>query len=274
MSAAVQEQSGKRYTLEKPAIELAVAEVRFRADASVISERSGLAFREILRGSGLALDGLDPVVTQELNIEMTSTGGRATSNSASQGWACRDSTTGLVVTLLPFSVAIQTHKYLRWSETFQPLLTAALAGANELLAPSLRTRIGLRYVNRFVNPAATQPADWSGRFDPALLGPLVAGPLAGLIKGSEQQLEIGWDDGVTGMVRHGAFVDPAVGFAYSYLLDLDVSESTTEPFDPSDCLDRLIGMNRKSAELFRSLLSGSHLQQRGLTIKPDGEAQL
>src|SRR6476660_5029050 len=103
MSATLQGQSGKRYTLDKPAMELAVAEVRFRSETAAINQDAGLAFREMVRSSGLAMDGFEPVVAQEVSIEMTPTGGRATTNSASQGWACPDTTTGLVATLISVS---------------------------------------------------------------------------------------------------------------------------------------------------------------------------
>lgn len=248
-------------------------EIRFLPVGEAIPQETGLAFRQELRGSGIDMDGFEPVVTQELNIEMTPTGGQATNRSTSQGWVCRDTATGLVVTLMPFSVGVQTQRYARWSETFEPILTRALAAAGEILRPSLRTRIGLRYVNRFVNPEARRPADWDAKFDKTLLGPVVSGPLVDLIKASQQVLELGWDDGVAGVVRHGAFVDPAAAHAYSYLLDLDVFDGATEPFNSDDCLQRLTRMNRKSADLFRSLLTGAHLEERGLTIEPEEGSQ-
>ena len=269
MTATPPAQSGSHFTLAKPAIELAVAEVRFRSDNETILEPVGLAFREAIRVSGLALDSFEPVVAQEVNIEMTNAGARTTGATASQGWACRDTVTGIVVTLMPFSVAVQTRAYARWSETFQPILEAALDGVAELLGPSLRTRIGLRYVNRFVDPEAHRPGDWAARFHPSLLGPVTSGPLAECITSSQQQLEVAWEGGLSGLIRHGAFVDSAVGRAYSYLLDLDVSDGATEPFDRSECLERLTQMNRASAELFKSLLAEHHLEERGLSVEVD-----
>ena len=273
MDAALQNKSGKRYVLDRPAIELAIAEVRFLSDVEAIPQETGLEFREAVRGSGLAMDQLEPIVTQEINIEMTPAGGRATGRSAAQGWACRDTGTGRLVTLMPFSVAVQTQGYGRWSDTFEPVLAVALEGVGALLQPSLRTRVGLRYVNRFANPNARSAHDWASTFDAALLGPVVAGPIADVIRSSQQQLELSWDEGIGGLIRHGAFVDPAVNGAYSYLLDLDLSDSSTEPFDPSDCLRRLTALNRKAAELFRSLVTESHLEERGIKVESEEDPQ-
>src|SRR4051794_11293532 len=111
MVAESQATSGARYTLAKPAIELAVAEVRFQAGPGAVPEETGLAFRDAVRETGLAMDVFEPVIAQELNIEMTPTGGNATSVSAAQGWACRDSATGVAAVVMPFSVAVQTREY-------------------------------------------------------------------------------------------------------------------------------------------------------------------
>jgi uncharacterized protein (TIGR04255 family) len=264
MSAAMPESSGARFTLERPPIELAVAEIRYRGDVNLIPQATGLAFREALRGCGLDMDGFDPVATQEVNFEMTSTGGHAVARTADQGWVCRDSATGLVVTLMPSSLAVQTRVYKRWSETLEPPLRSALEALTGMLAPTLRTRIGLRYVNRFVDYAAATPGAWAARFDQGLLGPLVAGPLVRGIRGSQQQLELGWADGLAGVVRHGAFLDAAANHSFSYLLDIDIFDAATEAFDAADLAERMTALNRKSAELFRSLLSEAHLDERGL----------
>lgn len=271
MATAPQYRSGLRYTLAKPAIELAVAEVRFVAVAGAVAEPVGLQFREMLRDTGLAFEGFEPVVTQEVNIEMTPTGGKATGASASQGWACRDATTGILVTVMPFSVAVQTRAYQRWSATMAPVIDSTLRAATELLKPSLRNRIGLRYVNRFANPEARSPQDWVAQFHPSLLGPVAQGPLAEHVRSSQQQLNVGWEGGLTGLVRHGVFLDAAVNNAYSYLLDLDVSDTATEHFQAQGCLDRLTEMNRASAELFRSLLAEEHLDSRGFNAEPAEE---
>jgi uncharacterized protein (TIGR04255 family) len=269
MVAESQATSGARYTLAKPAIELAVAEVRFQAGPGAVPEGTGLAFRDAVRETGLAMDVFEPVIAQELNIEMTPTGGNATSVSAAQGWACRDSATGVAAVVMPFSVAVQTREYVRWSVTFEPILTPALRAVRELLGATLRNRVGLRYVNRFVDVAARTPSDWATRFHPSLLSMFTAGPLAQLAKSGQQQLDLAWDDRTVGTLRHGAFVDPTVNHAYSYLLDIDVSDAATEQFDPANCLELLTAMNRKSAELFRSLLAEDHLDERGLVIEPE-----
>lgn len=272
MATASQYRSGLRYTLAKPAIELAVAEVRFAAAADAVAEPVGLQFRDVLRDTGLAFENFEPVVTQEVNIEMTPSGGRATGVSASQGWACSDAATGILVTVMPLSVAVQTRTYHRWSATLEPVIETSLRAATELLRPSLRTRIGLRYVNRFVNSAARSPLDWEPQFHPSLLGPVASGPLSEHVKSSQQQLELGWDGGLAGLVRHGAFVDAAANHAYSYLLDLDVFDTATEAFQAHDCLQRLTEMNRAAAELFKSLLAEGHLDSRGFHAELPVEA--
>lgn len=269
MGSAASEGSGPRFTLDKPAIELAVAEVRYRSEASLISQAAGLDFRQALRDCGLDMDGFEPMATQEVNFEMTPAGGHASARTADQGWVCRDTRTGLVITLMPGSLAVQTRVYRRWSETMQLPVATALNALRDLRAPTLRTRVGLRYVNRFVDYAARVPAAWSTRFDNGLLGPLVAGPVTGLVRGSQQQLELAWPDGLGGLMRHGVFADAAANHSYSYLIDIDLFDGSTEPFDAEECMERITMLNRRSAELFRSLLSNQHLDERGIYVEAE-----
>src|SRR5664279_3505097 len=183
-SAAPEDYLGSRFTLDKQAIELAVVEIRYRSETGSISQAAGLEFRQALRDCGLDMDGFEPMATQEVNFEMTPAGGHATARTADQGWVCRDTRTGMVVTLMPGSLSIQTRVYRRWSETMQPPVATALNALRDMRAPTLRTRVGLRYVNRFVDYAASVPAAWSARFDAGLLGPLVSGPITSLVRGS------------------------------------------------------------------------------------------
>jgi uncharacterized protein (TIGR04255 family) len=265
---------GQRFTLDQPSIELAIAEIQFAPQpGGVVPQAVGLAFRDRLRAAGLKVERFEPVIMQEVGVEVTQTGGRATTRSATQGWVFNDETTGRAVTFMPYSVAVQAERYVRWGETLRPVLEAAMAAFADMIGPEVRSRIGLRFVNRFVDHTAKTAQHWIPQFDLSLLGPVANGPLAPLIRNTQQQLELAWPDGVVGLLRHGAFIDASVGGAYSYLLDIDLSDSATEKFDQVEVLDRITELDRRSAQIFKNLLSPVHLARRGFKIHEEEEAK-
>jgi uncharacterized protein (TIGR04255 family) len=274
MSGVASRQTGEHFTLAKPAIELAVAEVRFDSAIGAVSQELALAFRQKIRDSGFGMEQLEPVVTHEVDIQMGPEGGRAVGRAAAQGYVSRDAETGVAVTLMPTSVGVQTNGYVRWSQTMQPVIQTALAAVAELVGPTLRKRIGLRYINRFVDPARRAPSDWAGAFEPWLLGPTTEGALAPRIRSSQQQLELAWDDRTNGVLRHGAFLDPAASGACSYMLDIDISDTDTEVFDSAECSARITGLNRQAAELFRDVVRQEQLDERGFKVEvEEGRAE-
>src|SRR4051794_16853913 len=112
-------------------------------------------------------------------------------------------------------------------------LNVFLPALQERLAPALVHRVGLRYINRLTDVEATTPQAWRGRIAPSLLGVIADQDYDDMITASQQQLELALEPSVGALLRHGAFRDPGVRGAYSYLLDVDVFSTSTNRFDPA-----------------------------------------
>lgn len=268
MTAHVQESSGDRFTLARPPIEVAAAELRYPATGPEIPQKVALELRSRLRAIGLRMDGLEQSVQQEFSLEVSPDKAAASSNISSRGWQMTDSHQGLTLAIMPTSLSVQITAYARWSKSLEPVLREACEVLRDLVGLELRSRVGLRYINRFTNPEALSAADWVGRFDGNLLGPVAGGPLAGTVVSAQQQLELDFADGVVGVLRHGPFVDAAVNRTYSYLLDIDIFNTSTEQFDPSQTLELWRRLNRRAASLFKALMSDELSSERGLQIEP------
>jgi uncharacterized protein (TIGR04255 family) len=263
---------GERFTLARPSIEVAAAEVRMTSGLAGADNDSALGLREALRDSGLAFQVMNPAARQEVSLSMSPAGGQAVHGSSVPGWTFNDEATKLQVTWLPDVFLVQSSSYVRWSETLAPVLRAGLAWLAEHGEVQMRTRIGLRYVNRLVDEACTTPQDWKSRVQEWLLGPVVAGPWADRVEQAHQQLHLRNDDATSTVLRHGPFRDAAARNSFSYLLDLDVFDASTEPFSHDATFELLTQLNRTAATLFRGALTHEYLDHLGFTVEATTEA--
>lgn len=246
-----------RSLLARAPLELAIVEVRF-AGARELPADAGLRMRERLEAAGLYLTRLEPRQTQRVNM---APGAAPTVEVGTSGWLLASPDGTVQATLLPEAAVFQTATYHRWSVSMRPSLETVLSTVSELAAPPVVIRIGLRYVNRFVDSDATTVAVWKGRIDDRFLGPICHPHLGDLVRGAQQQVEIAFSDSQGAIVRHGPFVDETSGRSVSYLLDIDCYDSTPSNFDVTELADRAEVLNRTAASLFQSVITEDYRYQ-------------
>jgi uncharacterized protein (TIGR04255 family) len=250
-----------RTLLISPPLELAIAEIRFSASTFEVTAELGLRFKERLDEIGLSTARIEPMHQQRVSVNVQA--GVPPSpqiEAGTQGWLLVSSDDSYQITVMPGAISFQTNKYLRWSVTFRPRLEAILTTIAELMEPVFVSRIGLRYVDRFVDALAESPEIWIGRLSQNFLGPICDPRIGGLVKGAQQQVELQLGEAQGAVLRHGPFVDPANGGALSYLLDIDVYDSEPNRFDASDLIERIEVLNRTAASLFQLVLTPEYLQ--------------
>jgi uncharacterized protein (TIGR04255 family) len=161
-------------------------------------------------------------------------------------------------------VALQSTSYEKWEAEdngFRSLLAAVLQATEEVAAPSLYQRVGLRYIDRFVENDARKPSDWAGRIDSAMLGPLLKDVFGPLVIGAQQQVELGLGGSRRAVLRHGPFSDGAVHGAISYLLDIDVSDTGSSAFDVKTVLATADELNQDALALFQACVCPDYLSE-------------
>jgi uncharacterized protein (TIGR04255 family) len=260
---------GAPFLLATPQIEVALVEFRFSPIQREITVDDALAIRAAMRAAGTELESVQPAASHELSVAMTPAGVQSSTVAQANGWQLSDTVHRTVVTVLPASVAVQTSRYERWGVTLRPMLEALLVSVGDVLKPQLRTRIGLRYVNRFADARAVTAGYWTERIDSALLGPLSDRQFADRVTGSQQQLDLADGPGRGQTIRHGCFQDAASRGAFSYLLDIDAYDTTTEQFVAGDALNLTKDLNRAAARTFRGALTDAYAAELGL-VEVDG----
>jgi len=237
-------------------IDVALVEVRFVAAQSELSTSDALLVRQSLADAQIDLPRMQPAQQQQVTVAMGPAGSAAPHVQVSaRGWQFAAADGQLTATVLPGAIAVQCTRYVRWSESLSPAVSALLEALMGVMAPELVSRIGVRYINRLVDEGAQAPQAWLGRINPAVLGVVSEPVLGASLVSSQQQFELRFDDDHGALVRHGTFVDGASRGAYSYLLDLDVFDTASTAFVPDDIVQRARGLNRAALALFQQIVT-------------------
>jgi uncharacterized protein (TIGR04255 family) len=242
-------------------LELAIAEVRFVDAGRDITVDDALAIQRAVAAAGWALDRFEPATQQTLQLTVSPTGAAPQVQEQARGWRYFTADDSTQLTVLPGLVAVQTSAYERWSVSLRPLLAGVLRGLEASVTPTLVQRIGLRYIDRFVDRAADQPTAWLGRLSDALLGPLADSVIGPRLASAQQQLEIRLGAEHGALLRHGPFRDGAAAGKVSYLLDIDVFDTRTAAFEPDAVIQRAERLNRTALALFQTAVTAEYLAE-------------
>jgi len=253
-----------RSLLVRAPIELAVAEVRLLNDGTELPADAGLRLLELLSESGTKFTQLE--VAQQNSFSIDFGPGAQPSpqiQKGARGWQVTDESGLVQVTVLPSTLAVQVQgkAYERWSVSLRPLLEVTLASAKQLMAPSAVGRIGLRYVDRFIDDKAIAASAWVGRIRDSLLGPICHDQLAPMIRGAQQQIELALGPSQGAILRHGPFLDQAASGSISYLLDVDVFDARPTTLDVEEVATRAEILNRTAAALFQMWMTPEYLRE-------------
>jgi uncharacterized protein (TIGR04255 family) len=252
-----------RTLLVTPPLELAIAEVRFATSTpgGAMAPDVGLSVLNRLSELGVEFARIEPLQQNRLTLNLQA--GIAPTpqvETGTNGWTLASADGSFQATVLPESVVFQTSKYERWSVALEPRLRGLYTAVGELVQPVVVNRIGLRYVNRFVDRNASNPLFWRDRLNRNFLGPISDERLGHLVKSAQQQIELNLGPAQGALLRYGPFVDAGAQGAISFLLDIDVFDATPIRFDPEEMVTRIEVLNRTAASLFQCVLEPSFLK--------------
>lgn len=240
-------------------LEVAICEVRFTAEGIDVPVETAERVRNALSESlDVDFTSIQPATQNTMEINLNA-GGTSWSGEETKGWQIASANGQHSATVFPGSVIWQVADYKRWSISMRRPLDLLLGAIATDLSPSLVQRIGLRYVDRFVDHSCLKPQDWEGKIDATLLGPICNPVFGSLVTGAQQQVEVALDGRHGAVLRHGPIRDPA-SKSVNYLLDLDVFANATWPFRPDEVLDTAERLNRTALSLFQACVSVDYLK--------------
>lgn len=237
-------------------LDLAVVEIRYDVPAvdgrrvSTFSTPQGLAIRDLAAAEDVKLPSVESTEREETRLDITPAG-PVTQASRSVGVQLSSSDRKLAMTVFTDVLTVQHTDYALFGKSLRPALRAALVGVQQELSPDTVRRVGLRYVNRLVDTDARTPNRWVGRIHPAVVGVLAEANVASKVLATQQQIQLDFGDAAGATIRHGAFADPAVHGAYSYVVDLDIYCQATDLFNPETVLRTVRQLNVTALSLFQ-----------------------
>lgn len=251
--------SADKTVLANAPLEVAIIEVKFTSTAVEVPVEVAARVRDALvEAVGIDFPTLQPAMQRAMQINFNADGA-SWSGDQTTGWQVASSDGQYSATLFPGSVVWQVGDYKRWSLSMRAPLEVLLGAVETDLAPSLVQRIGLRYVDRFVDPSCMALRDWVGKIDGTVLGPLGNPVFGAMVRGAQQQIELALDGRHGALLRHGPIPDQA-SKTVNYLLDLDVFAHGANAFIVADIVATAERLNRTALSLFQQCVSTDYLK--------------
>ncbi|PAZ16671.1 hypothetical protein CLM62_06975 [Streptomyces sp. SA15] len=231
--------------LDNPPLALVVCQVRHETEYAASDAARALRIKDSLDWQ----TELNESVTQGVNVALgQSFGLTASQTPAMRGWQLRSSDGGWIVNIQPDHFAIETTAYEGW-EKFKQRLGMLIQAVGENISPSLRHRVGLRFVNQIGYPNVESPQDWKECIGEVIYQEKLYSSLGSSLKAAMQVFEVTAPDGNTLVMRHG-FQASGHGESMTYVLDNDCSRTGSLKFDASEILGIVESLHKLSLRAF------------------------
>lgn len=235
-----------RTLLATPPLVVTLAQVRFDARDTVASVETGTALLD--RAAALGLAEMTQIFNQVMVIPAPE---EAQPARQPAGWrfVAKDGTN---LNLLADQMTFETPSYRGW-DAFSATWAACLDALTEVVAPTLTTRLGLRYVNRITPAGVTTAADLrTGELvDPAFLGPSIESALSEYVTASEGRAALSFPEGIDALVQHGVVRE---GDTQVFVLDIDCFRTQGSRFERDQVLAASDELNGRSLQIFQAVV--------------------
>lgn len=249
--------------LRRSPLAVAVFQVRFEQNLSVGAGDTPLRVHDQLGGPDGRYVRVEPVQLMTGAVQVTPLGISQvpSSNIPSRGFRMTNADGTLLMSLMPDFVSIDNTAYTAWKDDFRAKIDEVLSAVAEQVNPRVEERVGLRYVNKVMEPEVSVPADFRGIISDGLLGATADDFWSAGVTGSQQQIEIDISDGIQCVLRHGT-LPRANGIGLDgYLLDIDVFRARPRRFNVESIIETCDRLNEAATAIFQGALTTSYLDR-------------
>ena len=251
--------------LGRSPLAVVVFQVKYEQNLSIGDGDTGLRVYEYLGGPDgryMRIESIQMVGTA-VQVSPLGLAQVPSANVPSRGFRMRNDDGTLTVSLMPDFAALETTVYGLWKEDFRERLAELIFALSENVKPRVEERLGLRYVNKIVEPEISAPADFRGIISDGLLGAVADEYWSSGVTGAQQQLEIDVSGGIRCILRHGTLPrDTGIGLD-GYLLDIDVFREQPRRFDVNNIVSTIDRLNKAATTIFQRSLTPGYLERLG-----------
>lgn len=250
-----------------------VWQLRFEDHPALLAPQTVLRFRELLGGPAqfglmalprlqVSVQGAGPVPGDQI---------KPVSGSAGGGWRLPALDGSWQVTVEAASLSVESTRYGTWEKGFQPRLQRVLRALEEVGAPVIETRLGLRFINVLVGsvvgkPPMSETSELAGLVATWLLGPLADDCLRDSVQASQGRTTFDFIH-AKAVLNHG--IVSTESRELGYLIDIDVFREGGRALQTEDVLAVSTGLHGEALGLFQASLTHTALKAMGSSSAED-----
>ncbi|WP_159440845.1 TIGR04255 family protein [Jatrophihabitans endophyticus] len=247
--------SPDRRPLPNAALSLVATQVRFDAQRDAVPGELLGGLQDQLAVSGHPYPQVAQLSAQELLVSLN--GPLPAGPTERRGWRLTSEDDAWHLSLLPDSVSLETPQFTGFDDMLPRVLTA-LDAVTAQAAPTLVTRVGLRFINLLPAPETDgSDENWQQRLNAVLAAPLSDDTLRDGVLAFEQRMLLEIDDQIRSSVRSGPVHDG--DGQRRFLLDIDTYTETSTLWASTQLPELISQLNDVSVSLFQHLVSESML---------------
>jgi uncharacterized protein (TIGR04255 family) len=248
--------------LGRSPLAVVVFQIKYEQNLSVGDGETGLRVHEFLGGPDGRYVKVEPLQIVGAAVQVSPFGLTQVPsvNAPSRGFRMRNEDGSLILSLMPDFASLETTAYGVWSGDFRERLVELIEALNVNIKPRVEERLGLRYVNKIVEPDVSVPGDFREIVSDGLLGAAADDYWGSGVTGAQQQLEIDVEGDIRCVLRHGTLPRNTWIGIDGYLLDIDVFREQSRRFDVSSVLGTIDRLNAVAATIFEKSLAPGYLE--------------
>jgi uncharacterized protein (TIGR04255 family) len=258
--------------LARSPIVTVVWQVRFEEHLNLVAPQTALILQELLGGAAeFSLTMLPEIKLSVQPVGQSSVEAAPAMSTARGGWRLSAVDGSWHLNVETRSVSIEAASYGSWASDFSPRLQKVLKTLEDLGAPVIESRLGLRYINIVVGSSVGKPpmsaaGELSGIIAPWLLGPLNESQLEDYVQVAQGRAVFGFDH-VNAVLNHG--VVTTENGELGYLIDVDAFREGGRAFHSEDILAHSATLHLVTLGLFQRSLTPEILKLMRSTSRPE-----
>jgi uncharacterized protein (TIGR04255 family) len=216
----------------------------------------GIGWQKALALHGYATGTLQKVFQRNINVQTLLLQGVAAAPpaiSSRDGWQAGYRGKPSQAALYRDGVTLERLEYPGFTE-FKKEIRSVCTALRDVLHPSLRTRLSLRYSNALSSEQATTAEFWSDKVERSFLSVAADARLRPSMARSFSVTDFN-DDEVTLQVRSGVQPDAAIPGNVAFVFDIDLSHLGLTPFDIDSSMDDVALLNRYARQMFQAIIT-------------------
>jgi uncharacterized protein (TIGR04255 family) len=221
----------------------------------------GIAWQRALTDLDYPTSSLQKVFQRSFTVDTSVVQGTnvAPNVTSRDGWQASYRGKRSQTALYSDGVTLERQEYPGFTD-FQGEIRSVCGALNNVLSPSIRTRLSLRYSNALSSEQATDSSYWLNRVEAPFLSVAADERLSSSITRFFTVIDFNNDD-ITMQVRCGIQPDVVLTGNKAFVFDIDLTHVRLCPFNIESSLEDARLLNRLARKMFQAILTNDYYNE-------------